>query len=815
MRRLAVRVGGTVQGVGFRPFVHGVATRLGLAGHVGNDERGVLLEVEGPESDLEVLVAAVREGPPLAVVTGVECAPLPVRGERGFVIVASTGHDRTAATTIPPDTATCDDCLAELRDPTDRRHRHPFVNCTNCGPRLTIVTGVPYDRVATTMAAFEMCRACAAEYEDPGDRRFHAQPVCCPSCGPTLRYEPLHRPAPPEPAFHPTVPNERHLRAMSLPEGAVRSEVAAVAGVAGVAAVDAAAVDAAGDVLRAGAVLAVKGLGGYHLAVLAGDEDAVRTLRGRKHREDRSFAVAVPDLATARGLCHVDDEEAALLSSHRAPIVLVRRRAGAPVAESVAPGDPYLGLMLPYTPVHHLLLDAVGEPIVLTSGNVSDEPIAHRDDDAAERLAPIADGMLTHDRPIRTRADDSVLRVVRGRPYPVRRSRGYAPSPIPVPLATPRPVLGVGAELKNTFCLLRGDQAFVSHHIGDLANAETLRAFTDGVAHLSRLLDVVPEVVAHDVHPEYLSTKWALDLSDVECVGVQHHHAHLAGCLAEHGETGHAIGIACDGTGFGTDGTLWGGEIFDVSLAAFDRVAHLEPVPLPGGATAIREPWRTAAAWLWTLGEPMPPEWATIGALLDAHASGRLPQPVTTSAGRLFDAVAALCGVRDRITYEGQAAIELERLVAPRVRDGYPVPVAVAPPARDPGRPADRAGSAPVALPASELVRAVLCDLRAGVGVPVVAARFHIGLAAMLVDAATAAARARGRDTVALSGGVFANLVLLEAVRSGLEAEGLRVLVHSQVPCNDGGISLGQVAVAAAREDPDAHPGGRVIAGSR
>ena len=752
MIRLAVRVRGTVQGVGFRPFVYGVATGLGLAGHVGNDERGVLLEAEGPEAVLDTLVAALREGPPLAVVTGVDCAPLPVRGEHGFAIVASSGHDRAAATTVPPDSATCPDCVTELRDPGDRRYRHPFVNCTNCGPRLTIVTGVPYDRATTTMAGFPMCQQCAAEYHDPADRRFHAQPVCCPDCGPTLRFD-----APP-PFADPSAPRPGRE-----------------------------AIDAAAAALRNGAVVAVKGLGGYHLAVRAADEHAVRTLRGRKHREDRSFAVAVPDLAAARALCHVDDDEAALLASHRAPIVLLRRRGGAAVAEAVAPGDPYLGLMLPYTPVHHLLLDAVAEPIVLTSGNVSDEPIAHRDDDAAQRLAPIADAVLAHDRAIRTRADDSVLRLVRGRPYPVRRSRGYAPEPIRLPCGTSGTVLGVGAELKNTFCLLRGSvdggaHAHVSHHIGDLANAETLRAFTDGVAHLSRLLDVVPDVVAHDLHPEYLSTKWALDRSEsdaVELVGVQHHHAHLAGCLAEHGETGPAIGIACDGTGFGTDGTLWGGEVFDVSLAAFDRVAHLEPVPLPGGATAIREPWRIAAAWLWTLDEPVPDGWAPVTSLLDAHAAGRLRQPVTTGAGRLFDAVAALCGVRDRITYEGQAAIELERLVDPDVRDGYPV-----------------TGTGP-ALPAGDLVRAVLADRRAGVDAPVIAARFHLGMAAMLVAAATAAARDRRRDTAALSGGVFANLVLLEAVRSGLEAEGLRVLVHSQVPCNDGGISLGQVAVAA------------------
>jgi hydrogenase maturation protein HypF len=464
--------------------------------------------------------------------------------------------------------------------------------------------------------------------------------------------------------------------------------------------------------------------------------------------------------------------------------VLLRRRPGARVAPAVAPGHAHLGLLLPYTPVHHLLLDELAEPIVLTSGNISDEPIAHRDDDAAERLAGVADAFLTSDRPIRTRADDSVLRVVRGRPYPIRRSRGYAPEPVRLALSAARPVLGCGAELKNTFCLLRGSEAFVSQHIGDLENAETLRAYTDGIAQLCRLLDVTPAVLAHDLHPEYLSTKWARAQDGIELVEVQHHHAHLAGCLAEHGEPGPVIGIACDGLGYGTDGVLWGGEVLDVSLATFSRVAHLEPVGLPGGTTAIRQPWRTAAAWLRVAGVEHPalasrigPEWTSVGQLLDSG----LPMPRTTSAGRLFDAVAALLGVRDRVNYEGQAAIELEQLADPQVRDGYPV---------------ERPGGL---IRGSDLVRAVVTDLRSEVDRPVIAARFHRGLAAALVAAAEDAARACGRDTVALSGGVFQNQLLLDAVRDGLESAGLRVLVHSLLPCNDGGISLGQCAAAAAR----------------
>ncbi|MFP5068181.1 carbamoyltransferase HypF [Pseudonocardia nantongensis] len=753
-QRRVVRVTGIVQGVGFRPFVHRLATGLALSGTVGNDEHGVLIEVEGPVEALDELVREVRERPPpLAAVSAVEVVPVPARGGSGFTIAPSVETGR-APTRVPPDTATCADCVAELFDPADRRYRHPFVNCTNCGPRFTIVTGVPYDRAATTMAGFTMCPSCAAEYHDPADRRFHAQPVCCPDCGPVLRFR-------------------------------------------GGSGADADPVTAAADALRDGAVVAVKGLGGYHLAARARDPAAVATLRARKHREDRSFAVMVPGPAAARELCRVDDAEAALLGSHRAPIVLLARRSGDGLAPQVAPGDRHLGLLLPYTPLHHLLLHDLAEPIVLTSGNVSDEPIAHRDDDAEARLAPISDAFLTHDRPIRTRADDSVLRVVRGRPHPVRRARGFVPEPVRLPVTSPIPVLGCGAELKNTFCLLRGSEAFVSHHVGDLANAATLHAFTDGVAHLGRMLDVEPAVLAHDLHPEYLSTKWASERDGVALVGVQHHHAHLAGCLAEHGETGPAIGIACDGTGFGTDGTLWGGEVFDVSLSGFTRLAHLEPVPLPGGTTAVREPWRVAAAWLRAVGSEHPaladragPGWDGVARLLDAHHAGRLPQPVSSGAGRLFDAVAALCGVRDRVRYEGQAAIELERVADPAVTSGYPVPA--------PESGSDGPVALPSVLPAGELVRAVLADLGAGAPVPVVAARFHHGLAGLLAGTAAGAARALTRDTVALSGGVFANQLLLEAVRAALEREGLRVLVHSRVPCNDAGISLGQVAVAAA-----------------
>ncbi|WP_433285116.1 carbamoyltransferase HypF [Pseudonocardia sp. CA-142604] len=747
--RARIRVSGIVQGVGFRPFVHGLAGELGLAGFVSNDESGVVIEAEGSAHALDALLTALRARPPaLALVTDVAATGMPVRGDTAFAIAPSSARG-PRATLISPDTATCADCLAEMRDPSDRRYRHPFITCTNCGPRFTIVTGVPYDRVATTMAGFPMCTACAGEYHDPADRRFHAQPVCCPDCGPTLRLLDA---------------DGHHLLGDPITTAA--------------------------RMLADGGVLAVKGLGGYHLAALAGHEQAVAELRARKHREDKPFAVLAPGLDAAAKLGQVGPGEAAELTSRRAPIVLLRRRLGAPLAAAVAPGNDHVGVMLPYTPVHHLLLDELAAPIVLTSGNLSDEPIAHLDDDALTRLGGIADAFLTHDRPIRTRADDSVLRVVAGRTYPIRRSRGYTPEPLRIGVTAAEPVLGCGAELKNTFCILRGAEAFPSHHVGDLENAETLRAYTDGIEHLGRLLDVTPAVLAHDLHPEYLSTKYALDRAAAEpglrLVGVQHHHAHLAACLAENGETGPAIGIACDGLGYGPDGVLWGGEVLKVSLTGFRRLAHLEPVPLPGGVTAIRQPWRMAAAWLHATGtDPAglavaarnAPLWTQVEKLLASNVE----VPVTTSAGRLFDAVAALVGIRDRVNYEGQAAVELEQCAsAVGECDGYPV------------------GFDGGLIRAGDLVRAVVADLRSGTAAPLIAARFHAGLHDALAAAAVRAAAGTGLDVVALSGGVFQNLRLLHGVSRRLTAAGLRVLVHSRMPCNDGGISLGQVAVAAA-----------------
>jgi len=728
-------VEGVVQGVGFRPFVHALATGLGLTGLVGNDLDGVFAEVEGPAAAVsEFLRRLERDAPPLARIERVTVTPRTPQRSAGFVIAASDAGSGPRRTLVSADTATCADCLRELSDPADRRHRYPFINCTNCGPRFTIVRDVPYDRPLTTMAPFAMCERCAAEYHDPADRRFHAQPTCCPACGPRLALDDATDP-----------------------------------------------LQAAAELLRRGQVLAVKGLGGYHLAADAACEPAVAALRQRKHREDKPFAVMAADLVEARQLAEVDETAAGLLTSQARPIVLLPRQGGAAVAPATAPGNRQLGIMLPYTPLHHLLLAAVARPIVLTSGNVSDEPIVYRDDQARETLKDIADAFLTHDRAIHVRTDDSVARTFRGRPMLVRRSRGYVPEPITTRTTFPRQVLACGAELKNTFCLARGRHAFVSHHIGDLENAETLRSFTEGIEHFRRLFDLDPQVVAHDLHPEYLSTKYAMEL-DLPLQGVQHHHAHIASCLADNLQDGPVIGVAFDGTGYGPDGTIWGGEFLAAGLASFERGGHLAPVPMPGGAAAIRQPWRMAAAYTADpeVARRHQDHWPAVLAM----AAKGINSPLTSSAGRLFDAAAALLGVRDSINYEGQAAIELEQLADPGEKGTYPAAI--------------QAG-VPFRIRGSDLLHAVIEDRTGGVPAPVIAARFHHGVAA-LIEAGCLLMRERyDLGTVALSGGVFQNLLLLNATVTRLEARGFRVLTHSRVPCNDGGISLGQAVVAASR----------------
>jgi hydrogenase maturation protein HypF len=730
-------VTGVVQGVGFRPFVWRLATSLGLAGLVGNDSAAVFVEVQGAAAAVDEFARRLAaDAPPLAQVASVAWDELPVAPSDGFVIVPSRVADG-ARTAIPPDVAVCDDCVRELFDPADRRHRHPFVTCTNCGPRFTIIRALPYDRPATTMAGFPLCDRCATEYHDPADRRFHAQPLCCPDCGPTLRF---------------------------------------TDGTSGPAAVV-----AARQAITAGQVVAVKGIGGYHLACDATSAEAVASLRARKARGGKPFAVMVRDLDAARALAEIDDDEAAVLTSPARPVVLLRRRPEACVAEGVAPGSPWLGVLLPYTPVHHLLLEG-GGTLVLTSANRSDEPICFTDDDEAQRLPALADAVLTHDRPIHVPCDDSVVRVVDGRELPIRRSRGYAPLPVELGASGPA-VLAVGGELKNTFCLTDGARAYCSAHIGDMGTLETLQAFERSVAQLSGMR-AAPVRLAADLHPSYLTRSWAeRHAGDRPLDLVQHHHAHVASLLAEHGRLGEpVVGVAFDGTGFGIDGTVWGGEILTLGAGShrFTRAAHLAPVPLPGGDVAVRNPRRMALSHLRAAGigwDADLPCVAACGAaelrlLASQLASGAGCVP-TTSMGRLFDAVASLLGVRHAVTYEGQAAIELEALAA-----AAPLAPALRMPGLDPG----------------PLLAGLVDGLRAGVPVAGLALAFHAAVAdavAEVVERVAGPVRLAG-----LTGGVFQNVLLLRLTGQRLRERGFTVLTHRVVPPNDGGLALGQAAVS-------------------
>jgi hydrogenase maturation protein HypF len=767
--------------------VYRLAADLGLTGWVGNDSLGVVLEAEGQTPALDALARRlVEEAPPLARVASVEVEPLTPTGQAGFTIVDSRAAGAPAVA-VPVDVATCADCERELGDPADRRFSYPFINCTNCGPRYTIIESIPYDRASTTMAGFVMCADCRREYEDPGDRRFHAEPNACPVCGPQLT--------------------------LLASDGGVLAKAGE-------------ALDKAVALLTTGRILAVKGLGGYHLACDAGNPEAVAELRRRKQRDDKPFALMVPDLDAARALCELTPAAEEALASPRRPIVLAPRISNASVAPGVAPNLPELGLMLAYTPLHLLLMAQVRRPLVMTSGNLSDEPIAHDDTDALARLGPMVDAILTHDRAIHIRCDDSVLRtgcvsaagtrVLRttpaaagggpcpaGEPDPagtriqmVRRSRGYAPEPIALPTSACCHVLAVGAELKSTVAVAKGDTVVASHHIGDLEHLAAYRSFLQAVDHLCSLTGVTPEVVAHDLHPEYMSTKFAAEL-DLPTVGVQHHHAHIASCLVEHGRTEPVLGIAFDGLGLGTDGTAWGGELLVADLDGFRRVGHLRQVALPGGDRAAREPWRMAVAWLAaTLG---PDQAERYGRTVDDRWAAVLDLALrpdvlrTSSAGRLFDAVAALLGLRARITYEAQAAIELEAAAAGQPLDGpggYELDVVE--------RPDGHVGSAGmILLDPAPLLATVVAERAGGRSAGEISAGFHAGLGRGAAAAALRAAAANGLDTVALSGGVFQNARLTEVVVTELEAAGVRVLVHRALPPSDGGVSVGQAAIAA------------------
>lgn len=756
MQRRAIEVCGIVQGVGFRPFVFHLAKRLALAGFVQNCTDRVKIEVEGDSQALDDFAAELATNPPpLARIDRIETRQLAGQGETQFTIRASD-ESGSGPVFLSPDVATCEACLVEMRDSASRRYRYAFTNCTHCGPRLTIITGAPYDRPQTTMAGFEMCESCRREYDNPADRRFHAQPICCPACGPRLE----------------------------LLDAAGRPLATA---------------DPLADFAAAicsGQIGALKGLGGFHLVCDGLSEGAVARLRARKHREEKPLALMTADLPATAELCEIDDAEVALLSSPRRPIVLLRKKAAAttPIAESVAPGNACLGVMLPYTPLHHLLLEACGRPLVVTSGNRSDEPIAYRDSDLPRQLVGIADCFLTHNRPIHVRCDDSVFRVIQRRTAPARRSRGYAPEPIRLAVECPQPMLAVGGQLKATFALSRQSLAFVSHHLGDLDHLEAFQAFERDVPLYEALFAVRPEVLIHDEHPDYASTAYAVRRAAADSlmlVAVQHHHAHLASCLCENGVTGPAIGVIFDGTGYGSDGAIWGGEILLGDCREFQRVAHLRYVGLPGGDQAVREPWRVAVAHLLDADmdpgvlRPRPNRTAlrAIGRML---ASG-FRAPRTSSMGRLFDAVAALAGVRQRISYEGQAAIELEALVA-----------GVAPQGRyDFALTGD--GAEPIVVDTRPLIRNVAADVGRGTPIPVIARRFHTTIVELVAELCGRVRQSSGVERVALSGGVFLNVLLSRELPERLAADGFEVYVHERVPAGDGGLSLGQLAVAAAR----------------
>jgi len=744
--RRRITVTGVVQGVGFRPFVYGLATDLGLTGFVGNDADGVFIEVEGDADAVDVFVdRLVEEAPPSSRIERLETTLVDVVGHRSFEIVPS----RTASTgtaLVSPDLTVCDECLAELEDPADRRFGYPFINCTDCGPRFTITLRTPYDRPDTTMAPFVMCPECAAEYDDPGDRRFHAQPNACPRCGPQVW----------------------------LDSSAGRFPAAD-------------GIDAARTLVRAGAVVAVKGLGGFHLACDARSDAAVETLRERKGRVDKPFAVMAADLPTARSIVFIGPTEEHLLISRERPIVLLRKRPGADLSDAVAPGNGYLGVMLPYTPLHRLLLEP-GDVWVMTSGNRSQEPIAYRNDEARDRLADLADAFVMHDRDIHVPVDDSVVRVLDGVELPIRRSRGYAPYPIPLPVEAP-PLLATGGELKATFCLAAGRHGFMSQHIGDMENLETLHAFTRAVEHMEALFRIEPTLLATDLHPGYLSGRWADRVADGRpVVRVQHHHAHVASVMAEHGITDPVIGFSFDGTGYGTDGTIWGGEVLISDLAHADRVAHLRPVPLAGGDRTVRRPYRMALTHLWAAGIPWKPGIAPVDAcpteerrVLRTQLERNINTVPTSSMGRLFDAVSSLAGICHEATYEAQAAIELEALVDATETGVY------------------RFGYDGTTIDAGPVLRALLGDLDDGVPVGVVAARFHRAVAEMIGDVAGRLHDETGLGTVGLSGGVFQNTILATMARQRLERDGFTVLTHRLVPPNDGGLALGQAVIAATR----------------
>ena len=748
-----IHIQGVVQGVGFRPFVFSLAEASSLAGWVRNTSAGVEIEVDGTPNALDTFVASLRaDAPSLARIDSIDvekCAP---GHHQDFTILPSKSF-ADASQPISPDVSLCADCRRELSDPKDRRFRYPFINCTNCGPRFTIIQDIPYDRPNTTMAPFEMCTECAAEYHDPRDRRFHAQPVACPDCGPQIWLE------------------DNGVRL------AAREE----------------ALQAARKLIREGKILAVKGLGGFHLACDATNDAAVTELRRRKLRVSKPFAVMVYNVDAAGDHCELGETERDLLLSRERPVVIAYRKSGSTISDAVVPGQNTIGLMLPYTPLHELLLeqaDNFPEALVMTSGNLSEEPIAMDNEEARTRLAVLTDAFLTNDRDIHTRCDDSVVRAFDGGAYLLRRSRGYAPFPLNLAWEGPS-ILATGPELKNTFCLTKGTYAFLSHHIGDMENYETLQSFEDGITHYERLFRVCPEAIAYDLHPNYLATRYAIERAerdDLPAIGIQHHHAHIAACMAEHNLPADesVIGVAFDGTGYGEDSAIWGGEVLVATYGQYERFAHLDYMRMPGGDAAVRKPWRLALAWLHKAGlswsDDLPP--VKVASEEEQRVVARqleigLNSPQTSSMGRLFDAVSALIGLRQEVNYEAQAAIELESHADREETGAFPFDF--------------RDGL----LDPTPVIHSIVSNLNDGVSVPVIAARFHNGLAQAVLEVCTSAREKYGLERVVLSGGVWQNMFLMRRTVDLLRGDNFEILIHRKVPANDGGLALGQAAIAA------------------
>jgi hydrogenase maturation protein HypF len=804
--RRGVTVRGVVQGVGFRPFVYRLAQEEGLSGSIGNDTDGVTIEIEGPEARLDAFLLRLRtETPPLARIDAIAVRELEAHAEGGFRIVASEVLGRVS-TGIPADAATCADCLRELLDPADRRFHYPFLNCTNCGPRFTITRRIPYDRPQTSMAQFTMCAACQAEYDDPTNRRFHAQPNACWECGPRVwLVDAVGAQLSTSEGFvagHDLsrADNDEKTGGALAPEALV-TEPAFLERNGNSA--DSNSVDLAVRLLSAGEIVAIKGIGGFHLSVDATNEDAVMRLRERKHRYGKPLAVMVRDLEAAREVCLLTAEEETLMQTSARPIVLARKRTMSGIAESVAPGIPWLGVFLPYAPLQHLLF-ASGQvrALVMTSANLSEEPIAIDNDEALARLGGIADAFLMHDREILQRCDDSVAALVDGTPQLLRRARGCVPLGVPLPIEAP-PLLAVGGHLKNVFALARGRFVYQSQHLGDLENLTALEFFKESLDHLMRTFEIEPEAVVHDMHPGYLSSTWAKDWAHergLDLLAVQHHHAHVAGCMAEHGLTGPVIGLALDGTGYGIDGKIWGGEVLIARLDGFERFAHLEYVPMPGGDAAVREPWRMALGALHTAGFDVESEQVLnlLGAqpgevrVLRRMMERGINSPMTSSLGRLFDAVAALVLNRRAVDYEAQAAIELEGIAVDepdRYEQGNYVPEL---------HEAEEGSDSVAVIRTGKMWKAVLDDLWRGVPARRIGARFHAGIAEGFINAAANARIETDINTIAMSGGCMHNRRLARLLRSGLEEEGFEAFMHRQVSPGDGGLSYGQATVAAA-----------------